>query len=84
MMIDKVVCRDSCQIPRGPSAVGAWLRLGGGVFVAEEGLIEGVDPGVQGAQFLADFGHVLASLFVAAVNVLADGGDVLALDTKLE
>ena len=50
---------------------GAWLGLGGGGFAAEEGLIEGVDAGVQGAHILEDFGHLEA-----------DGVDVQAEDTK--
>ena len=50
-------------------------RLSGRVFAAEESLVEGVDSGVQGAQFLADFGQVLAQVLVSGVYVLADSGD---------
>ena len=57
---------------------GGWFGLGGGVFVAEEGLIEGVDagrePGIQavdagvkrrdfGAYLLAELGQVRADGF---------------------
>ena len=46
---------------------GGWFGLGGGVFVAEEGLIEGVDAGVKrsdmGAYFLAVLGKVRADGF---------------------
>ena len=57
---------------------GGWFALGGGVFVTEEGLVEGVDagrePSIQaadagvehrdiGAYFLAELGQVLADGF---------------------
>ena len=48
----------------------------GGVFAAEEGLIEGVDAGVEGgdisAHFLADFSQVPAQVLVSGVQLLAE------------
>ncbi len=43
-------------------------RLRGGVFAAEEGLIEDVDASVQGAHILADFGDVLLDASVSRID----------------
>ena len=51
----------------------------GGVFAAEEGLVEGVDAGVQGGDvgphFLAEACDVSAHFLAKSGHVLADGGD---------
>lgn len=65
----------------GPQ-VEALLDLSGGVFTAEEGLIEVVDPGVQsgdiGSEFLSEGSEILSE----GSHFLSERSHVLPLDAK--